>query len=83
MFETFYRILPSVPEIKAIPILINNFQLSSLEELIKRKENIKSVAVLRRQIRKQFGFDNFVDVPDSLTPYVKGGRNVEKRFFRN
>ena len=63
MFETFYRILPSVQEIKIIQTVHNKFQITSLEALIKRKENLKSVAVLKKQMRKRFGSDNFVDVP--------------------
>jgi len=63
MFETFYRILPSLHEIKVIQKVHKEFQITSLEALIKRKKNLKDVAVLKRQMRKQFGSDNFVEVP--------------------
>ena len=64
MFETFYRILPSLHEIKVIRKVHKEFQITSLEALIKRKRNLKDVAVLKRQMRRQFDSDNFVEVPN-------------------
>ena len=62
MFETFYKILPSLHEIKIIQKVHKQFRISTLEALIKRERNLKDVAVLKGQMRKQFGSDNFVEV---------------------